>query len=50
MELRPPLVGRLQPVDLEQVVQEREQHRVVVRQHEQVHRQQVGARLGQCRL
>ena len=38
VELSPPLVGWLQPVGLEEVVQEREQHGIVVWQHEQIHR------------
>ena len=36
VKLSPPLVGRFEPVCLEQVVEEGEQHGVVVGQHKQV--------------
>ena len=45
MELSPPLTGRFESVNFEQVVQERQQHGVVVRKNKQVDCQQVGARL-----
>ena len=45
VELGSPLVSRLEPVQLEEIVKEGQQHRVVVRQHKQVHRQQICARL-----
>ena len=45
MELSPPLTGGFQSVDFEQIVQQWQQHGIVVRKHKQVDCQEVGARL-----
>jgi hypothetical protein len=45
VKLVSPVVGWLEAVLLEKLVEKGEQHRIIVGQHEQVHRQQIRARL-----
>ena len=45
MKLSPPFIGGFEPVRLEQVIEQGEEHGVVVGQHKQVHSQKVGASL-----
>merc|ERR1719232_1341995 len=45
VELSSPLICWFQFVNFEQIIQKRQQHGIVVREHEQVHCQQVCARL-----
>ncbi len=45
MKLVSPVVGWLEAVLLEKLVEKGEQHRIIVGEYEQVHRQQIRARL-----